>query len=703
MRLIYILLTFFTLESVYAQNAAIFSGDGVKILKEKLKFKTEMHIEQGSVDPQAVATSGDTGSLYMRDNGVLYVKQDDGSSTNWNPLTSLPDESAAKDHFLTWNGTALEWVKPPIEKQALANGSFENGLTGWTTSGTCATIDAFATSSFMGDSARAVCNSAGHNATFTKDTTELTGTNGFRDNLAKYSCKIKSSGNSTITFRSRQNGATSKEFVYDVTGSFEWVTYEIIDTIGITSNGIEAVVEVDSSGTFYIDDCSISVMTDKSYQDAVNGAILTKDINGQKVWSDTISGSLNPVTNWVSHTSAPTFTGATCGGRHRFVGDTIEVVERCYINSAPSGTLSFSLPNSEVMDTSKFHVSGDNQVLGTVSGLDNGTAFNGGVVRFLSSTTVVANFKTATTYHYGSGGTTIPMTWAAGDVFSIKYAAPVVGKSSGTSALAQNQELLFGRYKQGSSQSVASGAFDVVELDTKVNGNIDDHFNTGTGTFTSPKDACYKIEGGGFTSAPADGTSVIYGIYVNSTGIAYQKDIIGTSAGTDLTVTGGKYCLSTNDTITLQFWHNNGANINVLNGESTFISIQEIPPTSVNVVNLKGYVQNSRGQASTDKMAVETCLILNSGTPIIGTGDLCNSWVSSLTDNAVGDTTFNLDADAFSADPACTCSIYGSSSSNHGCMIYSATQSAVRVLTEVRTTGADADIPVTINCLGKDN
>ena len=60
--------------------------------KGVIEFKTQgaggetMSLVTGSVDPTSVAQTGQRGSLYMRDTGAvgeLYLKQDDGSSTNW--------------------------------------------------------------------------------------------------------------------------------------------------------------------------------------------------------------------------------------------------------------------------------------------------------------------------------------------------------------------------------------------------------------------------------------------------------------------------------------------------------------------------------------------------------------------------------------------------------------------------------------------
>lgn len=68
--------------------ASIFQGDSVKLLKDKLKFKTGSQIITGdSDDPTSVAKDAPQGSLYLRSStNVWYNKQDSGSSTNWSQV-----------------------------------------------------------------------------------------------------------------------------------------------------------------------------------------------------------------------------------------------------------------------------------------------------------------------------------------------------------------------------------------------------------------------------------------------------------------------------------------------------------------------------------------------------------------------------------------------------------------------------------------
>jgi len=74
--------------------ASVFSGLAVKILKKILKFKdSNITIATGDTDnPTSVAKDGIRGSLYIRSGtGDIYIKQDDGVTTNWNLMLDVTD------------------------------------------------------------------------------------------------------------------------------------------------------------------------------------------------------------------------------------------------------------------------------------------------------------------------------------------------------------------------------------------------------------------------------------------------------------------------------------------------------------------------------------------------------------------------------------------------------------------------------------
>lgn len=66
--------------------AVIFSGTEVKALKDQLDLNGTAKVRTGTDDPTSVAQEGPKGSLYLRvggSGGTVYVKQDAGTTTNW--------------------------------------------------------------------------------------------------------------------------------------------------------------------------------------------------------------------------------------------------------------------------------------------------------------------------------------------------------------------------------------------------------------------------------------------------------------------------------------------------------------------------------------------------------------------------------------------------------------------------------------------
>lgn len=63
--------------------SSIFNGTAVKILKDILRSKTKGQILFSNVDPSVTSTDASTGDLLISTSGALYIKKDNGSSTNW--------------------------------------------------------------------------------------------------------------------------------------------------------------------------------------------------------------------------------------------------------------------------------------------------------------------------------------------------------------------------------------------------------------------------------------------------------------------------------------------------------------------------------------------------------------------------------------------------------------------------------------------
>jgi hypothetical protein len=64
------------------------SGEAVN-LENRMKMKNGTTLTASSVDPSSVATPGTPGSILWNTSGNLYIKQDSGTTTNWNKLANL--------------------------------------------------------------------------------------------------------------------------------------------------------------------------------------------------------------------------------------------------------------------------------------------------------------------------------------------------------------------------------------------------------------------------------------------------------------------------------------------------------------------------------------------------------------------------------------------------------------------------------------
>lgn len=89
-----------------AQNPWYFGTGEAVNLTNGIRYNNTVKNISGSTDPTSVAVNAPAGSLYLRTNGALYVKQDAGSTTNWFPLSAfsggiIPMANGGTDKALT--------------------------------------------------------------------------------------------------------------------------------------------------------------------------------------------------------------------------------------------------------------------------------------------------------------------------------------------------------------------------------------------------------------------------------------------------------------------------------------------------------------------------------------------------------------------------------------------------------------------------
>ena len=151
-----------------------------------------------------------------------------------------------------------------------------------------------------------------------------------------------------------------------------------------------------------------------------DGALNTNNSVPNTAWNNT--GTFGSSWAWTSY--APTFTNLTTGngtvtGGYSQVGKTVCFWARFTFGSTSSigGTISVSLPVTSVSYTTAY-----TKMIGLVSLFDTSTSTQyAGIAAWKSTTSIEPGVtNTSATYAVGNGVTsTIPMTWATGDVLDV--------------------------------------------------------------------------------------------------------------------------------------------------------------------------------------------------------------------------------------------------------------------------------------------
>lgn len=312
-----------------------------------------------------------------------------------------------------------------------------------------------------------------------------------------------------------------------------------------------------------------------------NGSFLIADSNealGMK-WSDTLSGIFNPVTDWKPFTPTGSWTtNTTYTGQQRRVGDTLEVNVLVSLSGAPnSATLEVNLPDGLSIDVTKLSLGSTIEILGDVISRDNSVGNILGKVVYVGTPTSIrpTYFVDLTNLEQVSSiNQAVPFTFAVNDEVWFTYKVPIVGWTSGTDAIAQNKVPLYGRYyRTGAQSSIVTNA--TILFNTKDNGNIDAHFNTSTGEFTTPDDRCYEFSSGvTFLNAATDSRPYI-NLRINGVDSVYSSDGVSPNTNTLHNLSSGVICLNANDVVRVDIFTGTGLSRDVSGGKPTFFSIKE--------------------------------------------------------------------------------------------------------------------------------
>lgn len=109
-----------------AHGGAVYpSGGLVKTIAPGINLKDEAYILTGSENPTTTAKNGPKGSIYLRVDsagGTVYVKQDDGLSTNWGLLAGSTQPLTTKGDLFTFD-TANQRLAVGVDGQILSSNS----------------------------------------------------------------------------------------------------------------------------------------------------------------------------------------------------------------------------------------------------------------------------------------------------------------------------------------------------------------------------------------------------------------------------------------------------------------------------------------------------------------------------------------------------------------------------------------------------
>lgn len=445
-----------------------------------------------------------------------------------------------------------------------------------------------------------------------------------------------------------------------------------------------------------------TVKVDQAYVGLARNIISASAITDWKDFPSVAAGTLITAT-----TTNPTYgTVSENVAKYRYIGDSVSIrwtFKQSTVGTAGSGNYLFNIPSSIcVIDTAKTgtNSSARNQqsIWGSIKIVSGTTAVGFGSAHVYSSSQVyfeVGYVDSSNNQSAGPWGTTFTLANAMS--VGVEITVPCQGRSSNVSAAKADQT----NYGWTSYTPTLQGFGTTSNMDCwhkRDAGDIllDCKFLAGTSsgvearvglpgslqTASSTRIPTIRSAGTWFKGGAADdnhGGSVLITsakTYVNFSS-SYTFASAGSSvdslaAATDTGMGAGSRSISFTARIPIEGWTEN----------------QKAPV-------LVGSVTSNASGAE----RIERASVANSGTPTISKQS--GSWVSSLTDNGVGDTTINFSSTMFSDVPSCTCNaIQNVASPFILCTFKTISTSSARLFTAVSTTGAASDIDFNVSCIG---
>jgi len=559
-------------------------------------------------------------------------------------------------------------------KNIVENPGFESGKASWTASGGTAlansTAKAFGALGYSWDSNAAAQTVTGKQITIPE---------GLKGQNAILSC----------LFKAASGTATHKLQVFD--GTSVKAESVIASTTSVFSRTVVNFV-APSSGTLAPRIISVAANEPTLYFD-----------NCELGYAYNI-GNISQTTEWKTDWT-PTITGIGGGSGisfiYRFNADMFEAQGNFTVTSASATAFTISLPAGVTVGSSVPSKS----YIGFATREPNGGKFS--VLAAAPGDSTVGLSDT-------SGATALTVTNAnnivtAADVVSVKFSMKVGGvspnavyNSSTAAASWLGYQTVASGWAQTSSTFAAPSAGTTIvttQLDARNILCTSDGTNAGI-ECSLPRAGKYRVCPSVSYAASVDsqhGWRIVDG----SANILYQgsNTYVANGALTNITFCG--YYNASSPGLAQFRIHNatNGGTITIQDGAAATTPAMNWLVEQSDVALPAPVLIGSVTSGSTGPERIERLRITNSGTPTIASQS--GSWVSSLTDNATGDTTIVIPAGVFSAAPTCTCTVEDTGDT-HICRINTNTPvSATAVRIQTTNDAASAvDRDTAVICIG---
>jgi hypothetical protein len=432
--------------------------------------------------------------------------------------------------------------------------------------------------------------------------------------------------------------------------------------------------------------------------------------------------------SWQSWTPTGSWTtNATYTGKKRRVGDNIEYEVHISLSGAPGGTsaLTINLPTGDAVDTTKVSVSNIRKIYpSAVQIYQNSTSkVMSGVVIGGNSTTMQIQFTdtgAASTASTAQITATSPITFGASDSVNINFSLPIAGLTAengfrpdqvgGVWSGYFDSTCIWARTNTAAGDFTADATCNLVQTQNANFGTVSAVSGVLPGVqFTPAKAGLYQVCMGAKVYGSAtdsytslrmlDGSSNILSTAVvrqpsGSANLMHSVTLCGVLNASSVTTTTAKLVGSASSG-TINLDGSSGGGIYPVE-----ISIASLNQTSTAPILTGSITSNSTGLERSERAIIT----YSAGVPSVNSQS--GSWVTSVSDNATGDTTLSIASGMFSGTPSCVAQAIAASAgvgvgtARVAKIVSPVSSTSVRVVIQDDTGSAVDPDSIHIHCMG---